>query len=168
MKGHRGFSALLDIVSRVPGVIAIITVSLLVVAGVISRFILNHPLHFVEEYSGYLQAMLIFFPLGYVTKHANHLRIDIVIDHLPEGVRRFLEIVNLFIALGVSFFLTAGMLDLAIKSFMTGRRAYSFTATLIWPILAVLCLGLIMFFVQIIAKIITTFTGSGPAASKME
>jgi TRAP-type transport system small permease protein len=168
MKGQGGFSKLLDVVSRGPGVVALLTISVLVVAGVISRFILNHPLHFVEEFSGYLQAMLIFFPLGYVTKHADHIRLDILVDHLPARAKRSLQVMNLFIALGISFFLAAGMLDLAVKSFITGRRAYSFTGTLVWPVLAMLFLGLILFFVQIVLKIIATVKGSGAAAGKME
>ena len=161
MKNQKGFLHVLDFTSEWPGVLAVIAMLALVFTGVIGRFI-NYPLHFVEEYCGYLEAGLIFLPLSFVLRRAEHIRLDILVDHFPHRIKKFFESGNLIISLGVILVLAIGVTQLIVGSFLTGRRAYSVMETPLWPVQSVILAGLVLFAIQIVMKIKETLKDKDP------
>lgn len=95
------------------GGIATLLITGLVALDVLMRYFLNEPQLFVDEVAGFLQVLVIFWGLAYTFQAGGHIRVDLVITHLPGPVRAWLRVVTL--ALGVAL--------LAIVSWVTALSA---------------------------------------------
>lgn len=144
---------------------AVIIMLALVVLGVFGRF-LNYPFHFVDEYCGYLEAAVIFLPLSFVLRRAEHIRLDLLVDHFPVRLKRVFEFANWIVSLGLIIVIAFAVTQLIIQSFVTGRRAYSVMETPLWPVQSVILLGLILFIIQIVLKIKGALRDKGTPAQE--
>lgn len=73
----------------------------IVTIGTLSRYFLNYPIHFVEEYSGYLMVGTGFLGATYALKHGSHIMVDTVVGRLPMRLRAGLEVLTTFIGICV-------------------------------------------------------------------
>ena len=69
--------------------------------NVIMRYVFNMPIKGAVESSGLMMVIIVFLPLAYAQRHGGHIRVDVLISHLPFRYRNALEILSHTVALGV-------------------------------------------------------------------
>lgn len=93
----RGVTRFLDFID---GVIAkieefmmatgVILMAINTIANVISRFIFNHSIIFAEELNSVFILLVTFAGVGYAARHARHIRMSAIYDHMPDKARKVL------------------------------------------------------------------------------
>ncbi len=63
---------------------SIVIMSLVIGAGAISRYLLNRPFGWLDEFAGGLLLPVFFSGLAYVFKEDQHIRITLIVDRLPR------------------------------------------------------------------------------------
>ena len=134
---------------------AILIMIAIIFIGVVMRYALGNPLPFVDEYSGYLLALIIMFGLAYGVKTKAHVSVDILLKLLPRRAVNYLETIHLIIALGFVIVILYGTTLLTVDSFVTGRLAWSSVETPLWMVQWVMPVGLTFFAIVLIAAIAT-------------
>lgn len=85
------------------GILALMVVIIFV--QVVMRYVFSNSLSWSEELARYLFIWLTWLGTGYAFRNNHHLRIEFLVDRLPERVRYFLEFLILSLWLGFSVFL---------------------------------------------------------------
>jgi TRAP-type C4-dicarboxylate transport system permease small subunit len=67
------------------------TMALLVFANVVSRYLFNHSLVWVEELTQYQMIWIAWLGAGLALREGRHVAVDLLEDALPEGARRILR-----------------------------------------------------------------------------
>ena len=136
---------------------------LFVIAGVLARYVFKNPIHWVDEYNGYLMALVTLLPLAWVLMRVGHIRLTTLTQLLPKRAAKYLEIALDLVSLGIVIILLWGTTQLTIDSFVTGRRVWSVVETPLGPVQLVMPIGLGLFAIAIIASIIQRIRlGSAP------
>jgi len=137
--------------------IGVCLMGLMLAANTVSRYGFNNPWPFGEEYTAYILVLLTFFPLAYTMRKKGHVRIEIVINHLPVKVRRWLIITYAFISIIVVGVMIYYGLELSLKSLKHDIKAVTVMQTpLLIPQMFVV-IGLIIFFLQLILYLVSRF-----------
>lgn len=144
---------LLPSVGLVPAFSAILLMILIIFFGVFTRYVLGNPLPFVDEYSGFLLALIIFLGLAYALKTKGHVSVDIVIKMLPHRITAYLEAANLIVALGFVILILIATTQLTTDSFAEGKLAWGSMETPLGPVQLVMPIGLSLFVIGLIAAI---------------
>lgn len=125
----------------------------LVVVEVFMRYVLHKPLLVADEFSAYLLVALSYLGLAYTWRQGGHVRITILMQHLPSRFASWLRLFGLIVTflflLGLS---KAGhkMIMYALK--MDLRSETFFTFPLFWPQLTVF-IGFILLTLLVAAEI---------------
>lgn len=107
-----------------------------------------------DEIAGYLNATLVFLGLAYTLKSGGFIRVELLFDALPKGLR--LVAVWIFtlisaIAVGIMLYYAAGHV---LYAFEQDTRAISILDTPEWIPQSMMLLGLAVLFLQIIAFLV--------------
>lgn len=143
-----------DIVSGyLPG-LAVFLLMIMVLAEVITRYVMNAPLSIADEYGGFMLVGITFVGLAYTWKERGHVSVEIVTNILPPKIRQGLRFFTLILATIFCFPLIAGSYELLQDSLLFGSRSGSWMKTpLVYP-QSVLLVGSILLLLQLIAEII--------------
>ena len=87
----------------------------LVFANVVSRYVFNHSIIWVEELTQYQMIWITYLGAGLALRQGRHVAVDLVEDHLPPGLRRGLRILIGTAILG--FLLAAAWFGFQIAAF---------------------------------------------------
>ena len=122
----------------------IIFVMLFVCAEVVMRYAFNSPIPGHLEGSELFVPIIVFFAISYTQSQKGHVGMTLVVDALPPGVRRYVEIVTLLLS----------VLTCAVLSYFSFKYAYNewliedVTMTppywKLWPSAAAIPLGYMM------------------------
>ena len=105
--------------------LGIIVSIVLVVTGVIGRYILNLAILFIDEYTGYLLVLTTFLGLAYTLRTDGHIDVDLVVRHLPPRIKSGFRIVTTSIALVLTILLTIYTGDKTWSAYRMGSIATS-------------------------------------------
>jgi TRAP-type transport system small permease protein len=97
------FIKVVNSTSRIAALIAMIWVvpmMLLITADVFARYVLNSPIIGVAELSSKMM-IVIFLALAWCGVKDSHIVIDIVMNQFPKPIQRVVDIIDLFISVGV-------------------------------------------------------------------
>lgn len=141
-------------ITKWPAFIAAILLPISVVAGIIARYVFNRPLHFVDEYTGYMNVIMVILPLGYVLKNAELVRLNFVDQYLSRRVNDYLKLINGLVSLAITTILIISTTKMMAGSFATGARAYTFMLTPLWPVQLILPIGFGIFAITIAVDIV--------------
>ena len=144
---------ILEAIGMWPAFAAVLAMVSLVFVGVVTRFF-GHPLPFVDEYVGYLVAVVVFMALSYVLKRKAHVAVKFLPNALPPRGRTVLELSTLLISLGVVTLLLVATANLVISAFETGRTAWTVMETPLWPVLLIMPIGFRFFIIEILIQAI--------------
>ncbi|MBI3030425.1 MAG: TRAP transporter small permease [Candidatus Rokubacteria bacterium] len=155
----------LEALSDAGGYAAGITVfglTLLISAGVFSRRVLGSPLLAVDEVSGYLLLAIVFLGLAYTMKAGGHIRSDIVLAHVPAGVRGGLEVLATLLALLFALALLGGNWVLIAEYYGRGTLSFKYLQIPLWIPASLLVVGVILLLLQLVARFLRQVArGSG-------
>jgi TRAP-type C4-dicarboxylate transport system permease small subunit len=131
----------------------------MVLVEVLARYLLQSPLSLADELGGYLLVSITFMGLGYTWKEGGHVRVELIINMLPEKPRAWLRFLTLLIAAAFCGPLILGSYNLLQDSLLFESRSGSWLRTpLVYP-QSILLVGSILLLLQFIAEIIKTMNG---------
>lgn len=81
------------------GAIALALMMLLTFFDVIGRYFFNSPIVGTVEITELLMGLIVYLGIGYTTVIHGHIRVDIVITHLPNRLRALLDVLTLTISI---------------------------------------------------------------------
>lgn len=131
----------------------------LMMVEVLSRYLLQSPLSLADELGGYFLVSITFMGLGYTWKEGGHVRVELVVNMLPEKSRVWLRFFTLLVAAAFCGPLIAGSYYMLEDSLLFEARSGSWLRTpLVYP-QSLLLIGSILLLLQFIAEIIKTVNG---------
>ncbi len=107
--------ALLVAANRWVVIVMMGTMALLVFANVVSRYLFNHSLVWVEELTQYQMIWIAWLGAGLALREGRHVSVDLLEDALPDGARRVLRGAIALTMLG--FLLALGWYGMQIVAF---------------------------------------------------
>ena len=130
---------------------AVLVMTLMVTMDVILRFVFNAPTNFATEITAYLLVVSVSFGLAYTLKERAHIRIDLIISHLPRRATRWLQVFTSIISAFFTGFLCWLSWSQVAKSFALQTTSRTGLDVVIWPFqlfipmgLALICLLLLL------------------------
>ena len=158
MKVLRGIVKVIEKVTDVlsgylqAGIIFFLMVMLL--AEVLTRYILRSPLSIADEMGGYLLVAITFMGLAYTWKEKGHVRVSLLISRLPDKFGQQLRFITLFLATVFTLPLIKACYDLISDSLLFESRSGSWLRTPLAYPQTILLIGATMLFLQLVAEII--------------
>ena len=155
----------LETLSDAAGYLAGATVfglTVLIAVGVFSRRALGSPLLAVDEVSGYLLLAIVFLGLAHTMKAGGHIRADIVLVHVPAGVRGRLEVLATLLALLFALTLLVGNWALVAEYYGRGTLSFKYLQIPLWIPGSLLVVGVVLLVLQLVARFLRQVArGSG-------
>jgi TRAP-type C4-dicarboxylate transport system permease small subunit len=108
---HRRIDHMIATVARglcAVGVVCVVAMMVLTTADVVARYIFNSPTMWADEMASYLLIAIVFLGLAQNLRTDGHIRIDVVTNHVPQGVKRVLGVLAFAVAILFSIILIAG------------------------------------------------------------
>ena len=131
----------------------------LIAVGVFSRRVLASPLLAVDEVSGYLLLAIVFLGLAHTMKAGGHIRSDIVLAHVPAGVRGGLEVLTTLLAFLFALALLAGSWALLAEYYGRGTLSFKYLQIPLWIPASLLVVGVILLLLQLVAQFLRQVAG---------
>ncbi len=126
----------------------------MVLLEVITRYLMQAPLSIADEMGGFMLVGITFVGLAYTWKERGHVSVEIVTNILPPKVKQWARFITLLMALLFCYPLIAGCYELLQDSLLFGSRSGSWMRTpLVYP-QALLLIGSVLLFLQLIAEVI--------------
>lgn len=129
----------------------------LIVLEVVLRSFFGKSTLVASEYSGYLLAAMIYLGLGFSFREGAHIRITFLQNRLSPRAYHVLEIGCHLGAVILCILSTIFMCDTVLTSYSRGLQAYTVAETPLFIPQAVVLLGLIMFSLQVLSRLIELF-----------
>ena len=139
--------------------ITVFGLTLLIAAGVFSRRVLGSPLLSVDEVSGYLLLAIVFLGLAHTMKAGGHIRSDIVLAHVPAGVRGGLEVLATLLAFLFALALAGGNWVLVAEYYGRGTLSFKYLQIPLWIPASLLVVGVILLLLQLVAQFLRQVAG---------
>jgi len=149
----QGISQTVEAASMWPSFFAVLAMVTIVSISIASRY-LGFPLHFVEEYTGYLAAVITMVTLAYILKRSTHISIDFVPGLLPRRGRIGLETVTMLVSLSVVVLLFIAGTNLVINSFVAHRTAWTIAETPMGWVQLIVPIGLGLLIIQMLFNLV--------------
>jgi TRAP-type C4-dicarboxylate transport system permease small subunit len=125
-----------------------------IAAEVMARALLRVSTGSTVELSGYMLAFGLSWGLAYALAHRGHVRIDVLINHLPRGYRVWLHLLSLTLLLFFIGFIAKGAWDLVDESLLFGATDISALRTPLAIPQGLWAAGLIVFLLLIAAMLV--------------
>lgn len=110
--------------------------TVLVAIAVLCRYVFNEPLAFAEEISQYMMLGIVFLGLGYVMHNDRHIRVELIYDVAPAGMRSVLSVIIEVATLAYAVLMTAASITLFWSYYSRGSKAFTILETpLMYPAL---------------------------------
>ncbi|ORE95125.1 TRAP transporter small permease [Aurantimonas sp. 22II-16-19i] len=124
---------------------AVLGLALLITAEVLLRKMFNVSLQGSAEFGGYTLATLAAFGFAYTWLDRSHTRVEILLERLPRGVRRGLDLVSVLSVTGMAVFMAWRGWSAMSESAAYGSLSGTPLMTPLWQPQAVWVLGLVFF-----------------------
>ncbi len=102
----RVYAAITTVLDMLGGWVILPAISILVMIDVVLRYVFNSPFIWTLEFSEWGLLLIFLFALPECTRVDGHIRMDLVINHLPERVCDFLSVA--YCAVGIWIFYLLG------------------------------------------------------------
>src|SRR5699024_402743 len=133
--------------------VLLMTLTIIILWGVLTRFLLNSPSAWADTYAIYTLIALVFIGASYAMQKNQHVGVDIIVSRLNKRHKSIIEIITLILALIYVIYLTYLTADLAYTSFLTGKRDIGLIRTPIFIPQLFLPIGSLLLSITILGKI---------------
>ena len=134
---------------------ALVCLTAIIAAGVFARYVLNSPLFFVDEMSGYLLVMVAYWGISYTTHEEGHVKIDMVTRRLPQKIRERFGIITMVLESGIFFLIIYFTIGMFFKLKEIGQKAPTVTETPLVIPYGLMIGGFLMAFLMQLAIIVS-------------
>ena len=166
MAGIRRFIAVIDAVNEWTGKVVLYFVPLLmlvVVYGVIMRYVFNRATLWGLETSQFMFCAIIALAGGYTLLHGRHVNVEIVHGRLRTRAKAIAGIITAPVLLGFIALLFQQTTEVTIDSYRWWQHAPTYWAPLLFPIYTLMAIGVALILLQALAilmrNVITAITG---------
>ncbi|GAJ04324.1 unnamed protein product, partial [marine sediment metagenome] len=139
--------------SKIPSAILLVLWVLVFTVYVIGR-LFGLAWGFVEEFTGYWLVFITYVPLAYALMNNAHIKTDIITNRLPKKARNILEVCTGYISLVIVCYFLARSIEWLINGMKYDLYSPSRLHILLWPIYSFIPIGLALFALALIIKII--------------
>lgn len=115
----------LSFIGLVCASLALIASLVMVVIGVVGRYVLEIAVVFVDEYVGYALVIMAFMALASTLTADKHIRIDSVVRLLPQKLQKWLEAATSTAGLAIAIFVTVQTWERATMTYRGGDLSVS-------------------------------------------
>lgn len=112
------------------------------------------------DFTGFLLAAASFMALAYSLREGAHIRVNLIISHLPERLRRPVEMWCILFGLSISLYFSWYTAKLTYESFTYNDLSPGMIAVPIWIPQTALLLGLIVFSIALMDELVTVLRGN--------
>lgn len=133
----------------------LVAIGVLVCANIISRLVSGY-IPGLTQYSGYAMAASSFFGLAYTFQHNEHIRVELVLNHLRGRARWIAELWCLAVAVVTTTYLAWYMCRLVYFSWLFQEHSEGADATLMWIPQTGAMLGAIVLAVCVLHRLVRT------------
>lgn len=158
----RRLIGVLEALSEAAGYLAGITVfglTLFIALGVFSRRVLGAPILALDEVSGYLLLAIVFLGLAHTMKADGHIRSDIVLAHVPPGVRGGLEALATLLAFLFALAFLVGNWALVAEFYVRGTLSFKYLQIPLWIPASLLVVGVVLLLLQLVGQFLRQVAG---------
>jgi len=127
-----------------------VMMGVLLVAAV-SRYFFNTPFVWVVELSQFMMAAYYMLGGGFSMQLGSHVRMDVLYERWKPRTQGFWDSLTAFFMVFYLLVLLRGGLMSTQYSYDTGQTNYSAWAPLMWPVKAIMSLGIVLMLLQAIA-----------------
>jgi TRAP-type C4-dicarboxylate transport system permease small subunit len=113
-----------------------------------------------NEIGGYLMAAAGTLGMAYTFGLNGHIRVTMLVQRLPHGLRKPIEIASLVVAFCLVAYLSKHLLDMVLLSYEFGDRSMGTDNLLIWIPQAPVALGMTIFAISILHAIVASIVSS--------
>lgn len=122
----------------------------------------------LAEIAGFLLVAATFLALASTLRHAVHIRVNLLLQALPERPRRAMLVVALAISAAMVGYATLQAVDLALDSWRFGELSYGIVAVPLVLPKAALAAGLAIFAIALIDDLVAALAGRQPSFETAE
>lgn len=112
--------------------IFLVVMLVMIFVGTMSRYLLNHPFYFVEEYSAYLLVGMGYLSISYALKRNAHITVKVATNHLHTKTRSLVGMLTTCIAGCISGILFWYSLKLCATNFQINALSPTIMETPLW------------------------------------
>ncbi len=110
-----------------------------------------------DEYSAYGLAALVFLGAGFTLKNDGHIRITLIVNHVPESISRFLKKLAPTVSTVFMAYLLYYLFKMIAATYRYQTTSGTLTDTPIWVPQAIMFIGACAFFLQLVAVTIRAY-----------
>ena len=149
---------ILNFHSAIANFLGLLTLALMfaIVVDVCGRFLFNKPLQGGVEISQVLLAWILFLPLAYALVRKAHVRVTIILDHLPRRLNLIAEAFVAIISLGCFVLIIYASWKQFWESFSVGETMPAPIWIPAWLAKLAIPAGFLLFFFQLCVDLINT------------
>ncbi|HEX2257310.1 MAG TPA: TRAP transporter small permease subunit, partial [Afifellaceae bacterium] len=122
----------------------------------------------LAEIGGFLLVAATFLALASTLRHAVHIRVNLLLQHLPERPRRALQVASLAAAAAMIGYATVQAIVLAMDSWRFGELSYGIVAVPLVIPKAALAAGLAILTIALIDDLFAALAGRPPSFEAAE
>jgi C4-dicarboxylate transporter DctQ subunit len=138
------------------GAAANIVLCLLVMIGVIARYFFSYPIEWRDEICAYTFIIANLLSLCYATYAESHVSAEMLYDRFPIKVKLIIDLVGYILVLVcIAFIVYYGFQTLQ-SYYVRDWRSETAYEFILWPIMAIVPVGFLLFGLQCISKLIKT------------
>jgi len=114
------------------------------------------------QFAGFFLAAGTFFTLAYTFRHGAHIRVNLLLLHLPRRASHMVEIWSCAVAFGITAFITYWMFDLLHDSWRYGDSSQGLFPIKVWIPQLSMFLGLVMLTIATLDALVQNLMGRQP------
>jgi TRAP-type C4-dicarboxylate transport system permease small subunit len=122
----------------------------------------------LAEISGFLLVAATFLALASTLRHAVHIRVNLVLQHLPDRPRRILQIASLALSAIMVGYFALQALKLVAESWRFGEVSYGIIPVPLAIPQAAMAAGLVIFTISLIDDLFVACAGRSPSFESAE
>ncbi|MDX5360593.1 MAG: TRAP transporter small permease [Alphaproteobacteria bacterium] len=160
----------LDLAYKACGVLAAIALAMiaaLMLAQIIGRFF-NVLVPGVNEAAAFLLAATSFLALAYSFRAGSHIRVSLFLHYLPDGVRRFIDLLGVVLGIGLMAYFSWYTWRLVSDSIRFKEVSDGLLAIPLWIPQAAMLLGLVMLTIALVEEFFHILAGGVPSFDDSE
>lgn len=115
------------------------------------------------DFTGFFLASASFLALAYTLREGGHIRVTLVIGHLPEGIRRLFEVWCVGLATFIAGYFVWYTARLVHESYVYNDLSAGMVAVPIWIPQSGMLIGLIVLFISLLDEFVRVVTGRSPS-----
>ncbi|MEQ8928292.1 MAG: TRAP transporter small permease [Silicimonas sp.] len=154
-----------DSIGRIAAVFAavlILSIVLVTLSEIAARTFFAYSLSFAWEYNGYAMGAAMFSGLAFTLRTGGHVRVSLLNNVLPARAVHWLDTIVAVVGFGFSLFVTSALGQMALTSFLNGKRSPSVTATPLVLPQGLIALGALLLTLQLAAYAVRRLIGDEP------